>query len=175
MPGNRTLIVVAMASLTLAGCGGGGGASKVVAEPVAQSFDDWVRSWRGGVRTGARPNEFRIPSPPVITELSTTADEIGRSVDDAATTFSDELVAISYDEAKRVFCHWYGWYLQTGATVPSEDEFPGVLLQYGFGRVLTSPPSLRLRSGIESFRQAIQRGQNEVEDVAYASIAAACA
>jgi hypothetical protein len=174
MRGLCLILVVLAAAPLLAGCAGGGGGSKQVAEPVVGSFDDWMRSWRGQVRPGLRPNHVTIPVPPSL-EIPSVADDLGRTVDDAADTFSDEVAEFGYAETRRVFCQWYGWYLETGQTVPSESDFPALLLRYGFGRVFTTPPSLRLRGGIESFRQAIERGQTEVEDVRNASIAAACA
>jgi hypothetical protein len=169
------LVLGLLIPLALAGCGSGGGGGGGGVKPVVQSLDEWMGTWRADVRTGARPNQFDIPVPPAVTELPTAADEIGRSVDSSAASFSEQVAEFSYAETKRVFCHWYGWYLETGATVPSEQEFPEVLLRYGFNRVFTSPPSVRLRSGIESFRNAIERGQNLLDDLAYASIAAACA
>jgi hypothetical protein len=170
------LTVALLAALlpALAGCGGGGGGGGGggAVKPATSALDEWIRSWSSRPKSGPRPNRFTIPAAPVL-ELPTVADDLGRTVDDAATTFSNDTGLVAR-EVKGVFCHWYGWYLKTGTTVPSQEEFPGLLLEYGFGRVFTSPPSQRLLGAVESFRAAIERGQNELEDVRNASIAAAC-
>ena len=141
-------------------------------EPAGQTLDDWMRLWRGEVRLGQRPNAFHVPAPPVL-ELPTVADDLGRNVDTAASDFS-ATVDIAYDESKRVFCSWFGWYVETGQTVPTREDFPALLLRYGFGRVLTGPPSQQFRDAVELFRDSIARAQTEEEQVRNSAVAAAC-
>jgi hypothetical protein len=158
--------------LLIAGCIGGGGGSKASAAKAGAALEDWLRGWRGEVRFGERPNNVRIPAPPVV-ELPRVADDLGSDVRSAAGDFS-ETTGISYEESKHVFCAWFGWYVETGHAVPSEDEFPGVLLRYGFGRVLRGPPSQQFRDSVELLRKSITRAQDGDEAAANAAAAAAC-
>jgi hypothetical protein len=155
----------------ISACGGGGGGES--AKPALQAIDEWARVWSQDVRTGVRPNEFRVPAPPTV-ELPSVADDLGRNVDTAATDFSSD-IEVAYDETKAIFCTWFSWYVETGQPVPSSEEFPGLLLKYGFGRVLTGPPSQRFRDSVELFRNSIEQAQSETEQVANAAAASACA
>jgi hypothetical protein len=148
-------------------CDGGKGKS------ATRAIDDWARQWSDDLQRNRRlPNEFNVPTPPAV-ELGTFADEVGRNVDESARQVSDYL-GETYERAKSVFCYWFGWYVETGRTVPTQEEFPGLLLRYGFGLVLRSPPSKQFRDSIELFRDSIVRAQNEEEAAGNAATAAAC-
>lgn len=149
MLGRRVFVLVVAAPLLLIGCGGGG-----EAKPAAQAIDDWVRAWRGEVNIGPRPNRFSLPVPPAV-ELPTVADDLGRNVQTAANDFSDD-VGLGYAETKNVFCTWFAWYVETRQTVPTQEDFPALLLRYGFRRVLNGPPSQRFRDAAELFRASLR-------------------
>jgi hypothetical protein len=155
-----------LAVLLLPGCGGGG-------SKTAKALEEWLHAWRGDVRVGERPNAFRVPASPVV-KLPQTADDLGRDVRTASGHFSDT-TGIAYDESKRVFCTWFAWYVDTGQTVPNEDDFEVLLLRYGFGRVLTGPPSQEFRDAVGLFRDSIARAQDEDEATRNAAAAAVCA
>lgn len=161
------------ALLMIAGCGGGGGGGGRGPAQQLSRLDEWLRAWSDDVvRTGDTPNSLQIPPPPRV-NVPPTATQLGRDVDDAATGFSSE-TGISYQEAKEVFCTWFGWYIETGNPVPSSEQFPGLLIQEGFNRVFTRPPSEQLRGAIDLLQSSIARAQSEPEAVANASAAAAC-
>lgn len=167
----HTRIVLALAALLMiAGCGPGGGGG---GGGPASRLGEWLRAWSDDVaRNVDTPNSLRIPPPPRVS-LPTTATQLGRNVDNAAAGFSSE-TGISYEETKDVFCTWFGWYIETGTPVPSSGEFPGLLIQEGFNRVFTRPPSQQLRGAIDLLQRSIAQAQSEPEAVANASAAAAC-
>jgi ABC-type glycerol-3-phosphate transport system substrate-binding protein len=164
------LVLVLAALLMIAGCGGGGGSD--AARQVSR-LDEWLRSWTDDVvRNGDTPNSLRIPTPPHV-NVPPTATQLGRDVDGAATGFSSE-TGITYQETKDVFCTWFGWYIETGTPVPSPEQFPDLLIEEGFNRVFTRPPSQQLRGAINLLQNSIAQAQSEPEAVANASAAVAC-
>jgi hypothetical protein len=172
-------IFVAIAALlslsALSACGGGGGSGggKVVVEATPE-LTSWVQRWSGEIDVStSRLRLVHIPPPPTVS-LPSRAEQIGTQADQSAGSLST-LLQEGYAETKGVFCTWFGFYVQTGETVPTEDEFIPLLLEYGFGRVLTAPPSVQLRSAIGSFQDAILAAQSEEEAERNAAIAAVCA
>lgn len=168
----KFFLSLVLATVLVAGCGGGPRALPQARE----ALDDWVRIWRVAVRPGEVPNAFRIPAPPVI-ELSPTALEIGRDVRRAAlgaTGDAPDVHAIGVDESRQVFCTWFGWYVQTGNVVPTEQEFPALLLTHGFRRIVTEPPEQQFRDAADLLRASIERAQTEDGQVRNAAAAAVC-
>jgi hypothetical protein len=159
-----------------AGCGGGGGETRSGATALAK----WSGQWTDNVTAVSvssfripRVNPIRIPRPPpfdpptgseaIVFQATSSSDDLSRLIDS------------SYSEVKRVYCQWFGFYVDTGTPVPSAEQFPELLLQYGLGRIL--PPGhadKRIYDAANSFRAAIERGQSTGEDVALASTAGIC-
>jgi hypothetical protein len=134
----------------------------------------WIQSWRGEIDVAAhRPPSIRIPPPSAIS-LPSRAEQIVAQVDQSSSSLS-VLLQEGYAEVKSVFYTWFGFYIETGQTVPSEDQLTVLILRYGFGRAVTAPPSVQLRSAVGSFRDAALAAQSEAEAVRNAAIAAVCA
>jgi hypothetical protein len=164
-------VVVSLSLLALPACGGGGGGGSV---KVAPKLTSWAQRWSGEIDVAAsRLKSVHIPPPPAVS-LPSRAEQIGTQVDQSARSLSS-LLQEGYAEIKGVFCHWFGFYVQTGQTVPSEEQLAPLILYYGLGRVSTAPPGMQLRSAIGSFQDAVLAAQSEVEAVRNAAIAAVCA
>jgi hypothetical protein len=143
----------------------------------------WVGQWSDDAARGRRrPPEFDIPPPPVV-ELPTVATQIGDTVHESAPPLAafrarvwneDTQTAAEYTQS--VLCEWYGWYVEdpTERPVPGSDQFFARFVNAGLKVELHSSPSQELKDAVELFRNAIERGQGELEDVRNASIAAAC-
>jgi hypothetical protein len=164
------LLVIFALPFAMMSCGGGGGGGS--SKGAVSALREWVAEWAARVDRGRVPNEFRVPSPPAV-ELGSFADGVGRDVDQSVTDVSTD-IGDTYQQVKDVFCYWFGWYIDTGRAVPSSEEFPGLLLRYGFNKAVPSPPTQRARNAIELFRKSIDSAQSEDEATQNAAVAAAC-
>jgi hypothetical protein len=70
-------------------------------------------------------------------------------------------------------CTWFGWYVQTGTTVPSAPEFDGLFLSYGLSYCVAR--SAFRHAAASSYSEARSNGaQTEEEVVRKTAAAAAC-
>jgi hypothetical protein len=162
------------------GAGGGGGGGGRAVDELAR----WVESWSDDAARGTRrPPKFDIPAPPTVA-LGATATQLGAEVARAEPPFSrlrarvwNENTQTATEYTQSVMCEWFGWYVEDPAErpVPGTDAFLVQFAKSGLKVVLKSPPSQELREAAETFRKAIERGQNSAEDVRNGAIAAVCA
>ncbi len=160
-----TACLMVVVALAFAGCGNGSRAA------TAKSLDEWIRAIRALVLKGERPNAFTIPKVPIF-KMPSAADDIGREVDQAAGDFS-RARDLSYTGTRDIFCTWFAWYMETGRTLPSEEDFPDLLLGYIYGKVPV-PPSREAIDAANLLRDSIDRAQSADAQVRNAATAAAC-
>ena len=106
-------------------------------------------------------------------KLPDFAKRVSTTVDTSAHDFSS-VTNETYAHVKDVYCYWFAWYLKTGQTLPTEEQFPDFLLRYGFGKVFRTPPPQRFRNSANLFRNAIAQAQTTEQAAQNAAIAAAC-
>jgi hypothetical protein len=141
---------------------------------AAEQLSHWADGWSGGVKSSRQfPNHISIPRPPAV-DFGAFATSTAGDVDRSARDLGDAVDVVDYKQAKSVYCYWFGWYVETGESLPSQEEFPAFLLKYGFSRVLTGPPSKRLSDAAALFRNSIERAQNSSDAAANAATAAVC-
>jgi hypothetical protein len=167
------LLLGVVLATVVAGCGGSGETGSQAVRTAAQVLDDWARTWGDDVVDSAgRPTRFAIPRPPQV-QLPAFAAQLERDVDVSAAVVSRYL-RLGYEHTRSVYCYWFGWYVETGNAVPSPEEFPALLLRYGFGVVAPDPPPQQVVGAIELLRGSIERAQSGEQAAMYAATAAAC-